>query len=286
MTEPLLPLESVTPLAEDLDHPEGVAWGKDGFLYAGGEAGQVYRIDPDTGEYRQIADTGGFVLGLCMDAGHNLYACDEVHAAVMRITPAGEVSVYADGLPARRMRTPNYPVFDALGNLYVSDSGGWQEDNGTLYRIGPDGAVELCARQDLPFTNGMALHPDGTTLYVILSLWPGVVRMRLGSQGALTEFEEVVKLPRTVPDGLAFDRGGRLYISCYTPDRVYRFDPDTRRLDILLEDWRHSTLCAPTNIAFMGADLSRLALASLGGRTVTQVAMPTPGQPLHYPALS
>ena len=80
------------------------------------------------------------------------------------------------------MRTPNFPVFDARGNLYVSDSGDWKEDNGTLYRIAPDGTVHVSERQDLAFTNGMALHPDGQTLYVILSLLPGVAVMSLGAQ--------------------------------------------------------------------------------------------------------
>ncbi len=28
-----------------LDHPECIAWGCDGYAYAGGEAGQFYRID-------------------------------------------------------------------------------------------------------------------------------------------------------------------------------------------------------------------------------------------------
>ena len=48
-TQPLLSLDRVDLLAEDLDHPEGIAWGADGFLYAGGEAGQVYRIESSDG---------------------------------------------------------------------------------------------------------------------------------------------------------------------------------------------------------------------------------------------
>ena len=33
-------------IASDLDHPEGVAWSPRGWLAAGGEAGQIYAIDP------------------------------------------------------------------------------------------------------------------------------------------------------------------------------------------------------------------------------------------------
>lgn len=61
-------LRDLRVLAQGLDHPEGVATGPDGMIYAGGEAGQVYRIDPDSGQVDEVANTGGFVLGLCHDA--------------------------------------------------------------------------------------------------------------------------------------------------------------------------------------------------------------------------
>jgi gluconolactonase len=41
---PLVPLSEFDLLADGLDHPEGVTWGPDGFVYAGGEAGQIYRV--------------------------------------------------------------------------------------------------------------------------------------------------------------------------------------------------------------------------------------------------
>ena len=46
----MLTMEDVRTLATGLDHPEGIALGQDSLLYAGGEAGQVYRVDPTKGE--------------------------------------------------------------------------------------------------------------------------------------------------------------------------------------------------------------------------------------------
>ena len=40
----------VSVFVEGLDHPEGIAWGLDGYAYVGGEAGQVYRIDVERQE--------------------------------------------------------------------------------------------------------------------------------------------------------------------------------------------------------------------------------------------
>ena len=54
----------ISVLVDGLDHPEGIAWGLDGYAYAGGEAGQVYRIDIERRELKHFADTGGFVLGM------------------------------------------------------------------------------------------------------------------------------------------------------------------------------------------------------------------------------
>ncbi|MEM7537589.1 MAG: hypothetical protein AAF639_35795, partial [Chloroflexota bacterium] len=139
----VMQLDAFVPFVEGLDHPEGVAWGPDGYVYAGGEAGQIYRVNLDDGSFTEIANTGGFVLGLCLDGAGNIYACDHVKHCVYQITPAGHVSVYSSGAPDRPMLTPNYPVFDAEGNLYVSDSGEWDQANGCLFRVKPGGDTEV-----------------------------------------------------------------------------------------------------------------------------------------------
>ena len=85
-------------LGHFLDHPECVAWGPDNRVYAGGEAGQVYRFGLNDKSYDQFAQVeGGFVVGFALDADCNVYACDEMLARVHKITPQGEVSIYSGG---------------------------------------------------------------------------------------------------------------------------------------------------------------------------------------------
>mgnify|MGYP001766018659 CR=1 FL=1 len=285
MSEPLLPITNFHPFVEGLDHPEGVCWGLDGFVYAGGEAGQIYRIAPDGSSVKQIASTGGFILGLAMDADRNLFACDLGRQAVMRITPEGGVSTYSTGAPDRPFVAPNYPVFDDRGNLYVSSSGGDHQRNGCLFLIRPGGQTEVISTELNLFPNGMALSPQGGYLYVVLSNLPGVVAVPIRPDGTVGAPEPVVTLPKNVPDGVAFDVEGNLYISCYTPDVIYRVTEDVE-IDVLAEDWESVTFATPTNIAFGGPDLRTLYVASLSRWHLTQGQVPVAGLPLRYPKLS
>ncbi len=277
-------LENFVPFADGLDHPEGVAWGPDGYVYAGGEAGQVYRVDLDSGQVEEIASTGGFLLGLCLDADANIYACDLGKGEIARITQRGEVSVYSNGSPERKMVTPNYATFDKAGNLYVSDSGEWDQANGCIFRIKPGGETEVVNDEPLPFPNGLALSPDGTELYIVLSNLPGVGKVQIRPDGQVGPMEQVVEMPQAIPDGLAFDELGNLYISCYTPDRIYCLTPGGE-LVLVVDDWRSVTLSSPTNIAFCGTDLSTLVVASLARWHLTKGQMPISGSPVCYPNL-
>jgi gluconolactonase len=280
----LMRIEDFSPFIHGLDHPEGVACGPNGEIYAGGEAGQVYLVEPE-GTHREIGSTGGFLLGLCLDADANVYACDATHHAVMRVTPSGEVATYASGASSRGMATPNYPVFDAAGNLYVSDSGGWNENNGCIFRVRPGGETELLSDEVTAFPNGMALHPDGTHLYVVVSQVPAVVRLPITGDGSAGTAETVVEMPHHVPDGLAFDEQHNLYVSCYTPDVIYRVTPDGR-VAMVASDWESVTFATPTNIAFCGADRKTLVVASLSRWHLTQGVMPIAGARLNYPNIA
>ena len=283
MSEPLFNLEQFTTLVDGLDHPEGVAWGADGNWYAGGEAGQIYRIATD-GAFTQVASTGGFVLGLALDGNHNIYACDLFQNKVFKASSTGEVSVYSDGSADRKFVAPNYPVFAANGDLYVSSSGGFDEKNGCVFVIRPDGETIIASETIDHFPNGMALSLDGRELYIIVSNMPGIVKAEIGSDGTLGEAQLVVEMPGTVPDGLALDAEGNLYIACYAPNKVFRFNVDGK-LELAAEDWQSVVLSAPTNIAFGGEELKYAIFGSLGRWHLSMIEMPVAGARLCYPDL-
>lgn len=279
----LMDITDFAPFVEGLDHPEGVACGPGGEVYAGGEAGQIYRISLD-GTAEQVGSTGGFILGLCLDGDGNVYACDLAHHEVVRLAPDGTFSRWSAGTPEHPMRVPNYPVFDPVGNLYVSDSGGWGNHDGCVFLVRPGGTTEVLAADLGAFPNGLALDATGETLYVVLSNLPGVVTVDL-RPGQDLAVRTLVELPRHVPDGLAFDEDGNLYISCYTPDVIYRLAPDGA-LAIVADDWASVTFATPTNIAFCGPERRTLVVASLSRWHLTKGEMPIAGQRLNYPTFA
>ncbi len=272
-------------LVDGLDHPEGIASGPDGAAYAGGEAGQLYRIDVGRSEFEEVANTGGFLLGMAVDAAGNVYACDLVNRCVQKITPRGEVSVYSSGPAHEPMSVPNYPAFDAEGNLYVCDSGGWKEDSGRIFKVAPGGDAVVWNRTLKEFPNGLCLGPGGDCLYAAMSLNPPrIERIEILPDGTAGSSQTVVELPRAVPDGVAFDTEGNLYVSCYRPDAIYRLSKGGD-LETLAEDYEGTIMAAPTNIAFCGEKRDVLLGANLGRWHVTRYEAGKTGLPLNYPDL-
>ncbi|MCY4111419.1 MAG: SMP-30/gluconolactonase/LRE family protein, partial [Chloroflexi bacterium] len=206
---PLRDVSEVETVAGDfndgLDHPEGVTWGPDGQLYAGGEAGQIYRVDPDSGAITQIAQHEGFLGGVACDAEANVYVCAAYGGSVVRANADGSVTEITRGTPDQPMETPNYPCFHPSGDLYVSDSGEWDHDTGRIYRVRPDGSTDLVSEAPRYFANGMCVDAAGEWLYVVESQMPGVSRLRVLSDGTLGERQVVATLPGDVPDGVQFD---------------------------------------------------------------------------------
>jgi gluconolactonase len=278
-------LLTLTNLGHALDHPEAVAWGPDAKVYAGGEAGQLYRMALSDSICEQVAKIeGGFLLGLAHDADGNTYACDDRNACVHRITPQGVVSTYCNGNAEQRMRVPNYPVFDDAGNLFVSDSGEWGKKDGWIWRVAPGGKAEIWDKSACGFTNGMCLSADGKALYVVESSPPLISKIEIDADGSAGKRTVLVELPRQVPDGVALDKNGDLYISLYNPNIVYRFTTKGE-LITLYDDWEQLMLVAPTNIAFGGPDMSTLIIASLCGWAVHTAPMSVPGLQLRYPKI-
>ena len=171
--------------------------------------------------------------------------------------------MFVSGVGKRRLSIPNYGVFTRDGTLYVSDSGAFGKVNGKILQFDKDhsGRGRLWHNGPFNFANGLALSPNEDALFVVCSWLPGVERIEIKSTGEAGLRSVYARTPKTVPDGLAFDKRGNLYMSCYTPNRIYKIDPH-RNVRVFVEDWEAHTICNPTNIAFGGPRFDQLLVSN------------------------
>lgn len=278
-------LDRITVVTDSLDHPEGVAWSPSGAIYAGGEAGQVYRVSL-AGDVSTIGTTEGFAFGLTLDADDRAYVCDFARAELVRVDPDGTASAITGGTPERPMQVPNFSAFGDDGTLYVTDSGPWGEASGAIYSVAPDGATEVWTDALPDFPNGCCLTADGRGLLVVESRARRVAHVPIGSDGASGAVTTVARFDGSQPDGIALAADGETFIvGCYRPDRLY-LATLSGSVDVLADDPDGVVLNQPTNVAFVGDDLATLAISSLGGWTISTVDVGLRGLPLRRPSLS
>jgi gluconolactonase len=270
---PEIPIERFEVFATGFDHPECIAFDRDGNLWAGGEAGQVYRIDP-RGKVETVATLGGFTGGIAFAPDGMLLVCNP-SLGLIRVKADGSHEIFARRAGEHEMICPNYPVFDARGNVYVSESGKWGARNGSLMRFTPDGRGEIVAGP-FGYANGLALTAEGKTLFMVESDTRRVWRFAIDRLSAPEIYAENVG---RLPDGLALDEAGNLYVACYASDDIHRISPGGDRT-WLAHDPNGITLGRPTNLAFGGDNFDELYVANLGRYTIVRTKLAVRGQRL------
>ena len=270
MVEPEIPIERFEVFAGGLDHPECLAFDRQGWLWAGGEAGQVYRISPG-GTVETVTEMGGFCGGVAWSPDDaELFVCNPRHG-IVRVNRRGEWSIFAGSAGQHRLVCPNYGLFDRSGNYYVTDSGNWNKRNGWLLKYRSDGGGEVFAGP-FGYANGLALSADERSLYMVESDSDRVYRIDLATGRASVHAEQVGRMP----DGLALDAGGNLFASCYASDDIHRITPAGETVLFAYDRWA-ILLSRPTNLAFRDG---YLYVANLGRTTITRAPAGRAGKPL------
>jgi len=271
-------------LVDGLDHAEGLYLGPEGKVYCGGEAGQIYRIDLDSGSFEELATTGGSILGIAIDGENNAYACDYVRQEVCKIDlDTGEVSTYSDGTADAPAEFPNGLGFAADGTLYWTDSATpGSGKSGRVYAVSPGGETTVWSTRPGLFTNGLCIDPAGEWLYFAESTLPGITRQRIEADGSAGEYQVLAETPDAFPDGVALTDDGTVVVGCYQPDAIYTVTQDGR-LDVLAEDSARLVLNSPASTCFAGADKGTLVASCFGRRHAVKADLGIRGCELHYP---
>ncbi len=207
--------------------------------------------------------------GLAMDGKGQLYCCEHGDRRVSYLTPGGGKRTLADNFNGKRFNSPNDLAIAANGDVYFTDPpyGLPGRDKDTefkelpfhgVFRVTPQGVVSLVTR-DLDRPNGVALSPDGKTLYVAQSHGPAPIIMAypLKADGTIEGGKvffncKELKGPGA-PDGIKVDAKGNVFST--GPGGCLIFNPEGKLLGRIL--------CGrPTaNVAF-GENGTRLYLTS------------------------
>ncbi len=257
--------------------PNGAAIGPDGAVYICNSGGFRWHTESD-GCHRpigQAADySGGRIERVDLDTGHFERLYDSV-----------------DGLG---LRGPNDIVFDTHGGFYFTDLGKVRDtemDRGGVFYGQPDGSAASVIARPVMTPNGIALSPDGSTLYYAETegarVWafditgPGQVRkggwpsphggrMLAASPGG--QYQRF--------DSMAVDALGNLCVATLIHGGISIISPDGSMCSHVPLPDRFTT-----NICFGGHD-RRTAYVTLSG-SGTLIAIddwPVPGLKLHGPA--
>jgi sugar lactone lactonase YvrE len=161
----------VRPFVRELLNATGIAFGKDGHLYASSRAeGIVYRISPE-GAISTYAEGLGVATGIAFDGDGNLFVGDR-SGTIFKIGPNREMFVYATLEPSV---SAYHLAFNDQGTLFVTGPTASSFDN--VYAIDSDGTASIYYR-GLGRPQGSAFDVNGN-LYVAASLAGerGIVRI-------------------------------------------------------------------------------------------------------------
>ncbi len=241
-----------------LGFAEGPVWSREGYLlFSDAPNNRIVKLAPGERGVTYREDTHG-ANGLTLDAQGRLYMCEWQSRRLTRIDKKGNLEVLAEKWEGKKLNAPNDVVVRHDGQIYFTDPAfGSQNDTRELdffgvFHIGPKGEMEVIAKpKGRP--NGIAISPNGKTLYVANSDEKNVRAYDLDKVGTASNERILIPAIEGVPDGMRTDEKGNLYIAAKD---LFVFNPQGKLLyGIKLGE-------TPANCAFGDADLQTLYITA------------------------
>lgn len=226
---------------------EGPWWDapRERLLWVDIEDGLLHAYLPACGETATVAlgepvgfvvgrEGGGFVVG----AASGLVALDD------ELRPLGHVATPPDLLDGRCRL--NDGVCDPAGRVLLGSVAPGGALAGTLWRWSPVDGFAALAR-DVGMSNGLAFSPDGRWLYYVDTAIQSVDRfaydVETGTASRRTPFQ-CVPASAGMPDGLAVDAEGCVWVALWGAGEVWRLSPEGERVGTLRAAASRTSCCA------------------------------------------
>lgn len=201
--------------------PEDIAVGVDGWLYTGYRDGRIVRFN-ESGEHAEFSNTGGYPLGMRVDANNHLIVAD-AERGLLSIAQSGAVEVLADSLNGEKFKFLDGLDIAADGTIWFTDASTrfTHQDvakiflegraTGRLLSFNPETREVKVHLDGLYFANGVAVDPlqrfvlvSETSAYRVRRLW-----LTGSNKGESDLF--IDELPG-IPDNISVDEDGFFWI--------------------------------------------------------------------------
>jgi gluconolactonase len=229
----------------DVDAHEGPVVVGDGLFFTSvrrGDAVAIRRLDLATRKTTTLVENANAANGMTLDRDGRLLVCEqgtlESPARIARLDPAtGTGETVVSSVFGRPLNSPNDITVGANGRIWFTDPSyghlqGFRPAallSDTAYRFDPVTDEISAVPWEFDKPNGIALSPDGRTLYVSDNGAPHhVVSFDVAADGATNGRVLAVGTPEH-PDGLKVDAAGRIYASAAYGIQI--FGADGRELD-------------------------------------------------------
>ncbi len=247
---------------------EGGALAGDGSILFSDIGDRIMRFDPKTGAVAPFRDPGGRANGMIFDPRGRLIVAEGANIGGNRrvsITGGdGRVRTLADRYQGKRFNSPNDVAVDARGRVYVSDPRYVGDEPRELdfegvFRVDPDGAVARLETTAIK-PNGLAISPDGRTLYVA-DTGPtrrALLALDLDAAGAVARPRVLATYADRGVDGLTVALDGRIVATAGSGPKagIYVYRPDGTPSGFL------AVPESPSNVEFAGPGRSTLYITA------------------------
>lgn len=263
---------------------EGPCFDRRGRLYVSDiPFGRIFRIDAG-GEWELVAEYDGWPNGLKIAGDDTVVITDYKHGLMCLDLNSGAVTPLLQTVNGEAFRGVNDLVLGPRAEIYFTDQGqtGMHDPTGRVFRVGPAGELR-CLLNTGPSPNGIALSPNGESLFVAMTRAQQIWRVPLHPSGIVSKVGVFANLPGGAvgPDGIAFDQSGNLYVAQAGAGCVWVLSPTAVPLACL----RSAAGAMTTNLAFGGADRKQLFITESATGVILVADALVPGLPLYSPSL-
>ncbi|WP_428601985.1 SMP-30/gluconolactonase/LRE family protein [Pseudomonas sp.] len=198
-------------------------------LFCDVTGGRVVRLSPDRQLSTVVTLDGLSPGGLAFHKDGRLFI-----AALSGTFDSGAIlAVDADGsglrtiVPPEAGYLPNDLVFDAQGGFYFTDfKGTATEPEGGVYYVSADFSTITSVLPKLAMANGVALSPDGKSLWATEFGRNLLHRIHLADATTIAPIGSAIayRFVGPAPDSMRVDADGNLYVAIYGQGRVLAFN--------------------------------------------------------------